>query len=104
MSAWRGKLFWYGLMILCLGGLIFLLTGAASGQQKTAKDKEPAETSAPSSGETPAMVPPPAPVPVPEKAAEEGLRGRQEKGLELKKSSDKIGGHEVPHRKGPKDQ
>jgi hypothetical protein len=102
MSTFLKKISLDCLKVTCLGCLVFLLAAPAPAQEQSPKSQMPPAESAPQPGMQPKMAPPPAPAPVPqpEKAAEECFRGRQEKSLDMKKSTGKVGGQEIRSKKG----
>ncbi len=102
MSAFLNKVSSSCLKILGLGCLVFLLAGPAPAQDDSPKSQAPPPGSSPQTGVKRKMAPRPAPAPAPqqEKAAEESFRGRQEKSLEMKKSTGKVGGQEIRSKKG----
>jgi hypothetical protein len=100
MSAFLRKSSASCLKILGLGCLVFLLAAPASAQDDSQKGQAPPPASSPPPAMKRKMAPPPAPAPQQEKAAEESFRGRQEKSLDMKKSTGKVGGQEIRSKKG----
>ncbi len=102
MSAFLKKSSSSCLKILGLGCLVFLLAVPAPAQDDSQKGQAPPPASSPPPVMKRKMAPPPAPAPAPqqEKAAEESFRGRQEKSLDMKKSTGKVGGQEIRSKKG----
>lgn len=106
MSAFLNKVSSSCLKILGLGCLVFLLAAPAPAQDDSQKSQAPPPTSSPQKAGSPKMAPrrapAPAPAAVPEdcKSREENFRGRQEKSLEMKRSTGKIGGQEIRSKKG----
>jgi hypothetical protein len=102
MSVFLRKVRFFGLKVIGLGCLVFLLAAPAPAQGESPKSQAPPPASSPPKMGAPEMAPPPppAPAPRPEKAAEEGFRGKEEKSLQMKRSTGKIGGQEIRSKKG----
>jgi len=90
--------------ILCLAGLFLILAGSAPAQEQSAPGRTPPPAAASKPGVKLKAAPRRAPVAMPQKAEEKSLRESPEESLDLKKSTGKIGGQEVPHKKPEQDQ